>query len=126
MSTKNYGVSRINGVYELRTANETDPKANTSSLVKYYVSFTTFSLDVWQFGVSLNKSYTCGDIGLMTLEAELHKSNEKTGDPGEKLANGNFTATNVHFDAFRSSDVTDGVFQVAADCSYRPSDVTDG
>ena len=30
-----YGVSRINGVYELRTANETDPKTNSSVLVKY-------------------------------------------------------------------------------------------
>jgi len=122
-STNYYGVSRINGVYELRTANETDPKTNSSVLVKYYVSFTTFTMDPWQFGVSLNRSYTCLDLGLVTLEAELHKSNEPTGDPGEKLANGNFTATSVQFDAFRSSDVTDGVFQVAADCSYRPSDV---
>jgi len=122
-TTNFYGVSRINGVYELRTVNETDPKTNSSALVKYYVSFTTFTLDVWQFGVSLNRSYTCGDVGLMTLEAELHKSNENAGDPGERLANGNFTATNVHFDAFRPSDVTEDKFQTASDCSYRPSDV---
>ena len=54
-STNYYGVSRINGVYELRTANETDPKTNSSVLVKYYVSFTTFTMDPWQFGVSLNR-----------------------------------------------------------------------
>ena len=53
--TNYYGVSRINRVYELKIANETDPKTNSSCLVKYYVSFTTFTLDPWQLGVPLNR-----------------------------------------------------------------------
>ena len=54
-TTGHYGVSRINGVYELRSYNETDPKLNTTSVVKEYISFTTFGMNPWEFSVATNK-----------------------------------------------------------------------
>ena len=50
-----YGVSRMSGVYELRSYNETDPKLNTTSVVKEYISFTTFGMNPWEFSVATNK-----------------------------------------------------------------------
>jgi len=118
-----YGVSRIKGVYELNSHNETDPKTNATVLVRDYISFTTFNLQPWEFSVAKNRSYMCLDLGTKSMEAELHKSNEPGGDPGEKLRNATFTAKNVQFDAFRPDTIHAGVFQVPSDCSYRPNDV---
>jgi len=122
-TTNVYGVSLIKGVYELKSRNETDPKTNSTVLVKDYVSFTTFNLQPWEFSVSKNRSYMCLDLGTKSMEAELHKSNENGGDPGEKLRNATFSATHVQFDAFRTENIPDGVYQVPSDCSYRPNDV---
>ena len=91
-TTNVYGVSLIKGVYELKSRNETDPKTNSTVLVKDYVSFTTFNLQPWEFSVSKNRyksfvtllcyklktflrSYMCLDLGTKSMEAELHKSN---------------------------------------------------
>ena len=54
-STGHYGVSKINGVYEWRSLNGTDPKTNQSILVKDIISFTTFALSPWKFSVETNK-----------------------------------------------------------------------
>ena len=54
-TTNVYGVSLIKGVYELKSRNETDPKTNSTVLVKDYVSFTTFNLQPWEFSVSKNR-----------------------------------------------------------------------
>ena len=70
-----YGVSKISGVYDLKTVNQTDPEKNTSTLIKDYISFTTFSMSPWEFMVQRNKSYLCSDLGSKSMEAELHKSN---------------------------------------------------
>jgi len=122
-TTGHYGVSKINGVYEWRSLNGTDPKTNQTILVKDIISFTTFALSPWKFSVETNKSYLCLDLGSMSMEAELHKSNEPALDPGEKLPNATFSATDVRLDAFRAVTVPTGVFQTPADCSYRPNDV---
>ena len=155
-STGHYGVSKINGVYELRSYDDKD-KDNKTILVKDIISFTTFVMNPWEFSVATNKSvrvilcqcllivicfrsYLCLDLGSKSMEAELHKSNGRRGlmitgsrfdsllsehplDPGEKLPNATFSATDVRFDAFRPVSVPSGKFQTPADCSYRPNDV---
>ena len=50
-----YGVSKINGVYEWKSVNGTDPKTNQSIVIKDIISFTTFTLSTWKFSVETNK-----------------------------------------------------------------------
>ena len=50
-----YGVSKINGVYEWKSVNGTDPKTNESIVIKDIISFTTFTLSTWKFSVELDK-----------------------------------------------------------------------
>ena len=78
-------MSKISGVYELKTYNETDPEQNSTYLVKDYVSFTTFKMNPWEFSVTQNKSYLCSDLGKKSMEAELHKSNGKHRKDQEAL-----------------------------------------
>ena len=57
-TTKNmYGVSKISGVYALRSynGNETDPRTNNTKMVRDLISFTTFNMNPMQFTVALNK-----------------------------------------------------------------------
>merc|ERR1719312_1997344 len=59
-TTRHYGVSRINGVYEWRSHRGTDLKTNQTIVIKDIISFTTFTLSTWKFSVELDKSYvTC-------------------------------------------------------------------
>ena len=50
-----YGVSKINGVYEWKSVNGTDPKTNQTIVIKDIISFTTFTLSTWKFSVETNK-----------------------------------------------------------------------
>jgi len=126
-----YGVSKINAVYELRTynktINQTQPDKNTTIPVNItvtdFISMTTFAMNPRQFVVPQNRSYLCMNAGSESLEAELHSSDENSGDPGNKLANATLTIKLAQFDAFRSHSLPDGVFQTPSDCSYRPNDV---
>ena len=54
-TTGHYGVSKINGVYEWKSSNGTDPKTNQSIVIKDIISFTTFTLSTWKFSVETNK-----------------------------------------------------------------------
>ena len=50
-----YGVSKMSGVYALRSYNFTDPSTNNTEIVKDLISFTTFNMNPMQFTVALNK-----------------------------------------------------------------------
>ena len=54
-TTGHYGVSKINGVYEWKSSNGTDPKTNQTIVIKDIISFTTFTLSTWKFSVETNK-----------------------------------------------------------------------
>ena len=86
--------------------------------VKDLISFTTFNMNPMKFNVALNKSYTCMRLVSLSMEAELHKSNEHPLDPGLKLANATLTLNSVQLDAFRAVTVPAGVFQTPSSCAY--------
>ena len=113
-----YGVSKMSGVYTLRSYNETDPRTNKTEMVRDLISFTTFNMYTMKFTVALNKSFTCMQLGSVSMEAELHKSNEHPLDPGLKLANATLTLNSVQMDAFRAVTVPAGVFQTPSSCAY--------
>ena len=113
-----YGVSKISGVYALRSYNQTDPRTNKTEMVRDLISFTTFNMYTMKFTVALNKSFTCMQLGSVSMEAELHKSNEHPLDPGLKLANATLTLNTVQLDAFRAVTVPAGVFQTPSSCAY--------
>jgi len=129
-TSSSYGVSKISAVYEHRTyliqVNTTNPD-NTTTVVNQtvleYISMSTFTMNPWEFLVPENRSYLCMDVGSKSMTAELHKSTEAGGAPGERLANSTLTAKKVQFDAFRSASAPPNEFQLPSDCSYRPNDI---
>jgi len=130
-TSSSYGVSKISAVYEHRTyliqVNTTNPDTNTTTLVNQtvleYISMSTFAMTPWEFLVPENRSYLCMDVGSKSMTAELHKSTEPGGSPGERLTNATLTAKRVQFDAFRSTSAPPNEFQLPSDCSYRPNDI---
>jgi len=130
-TSSSYGVSKISAVYEHKTyliqVNTTNPDTNTTVLVNQtvleYISMSTFSMSPWEFLVPENRSYLCMDVGSKSMIAELHKSTEPGGSPGERLTNATLTAKRVQFDAFRSPSAPPNQFQLPSDCSYRPNDI---
>jgi len=122
-----YGVYKIEGVYELdkTVKNETDENGTVigNTTVTNYVSFGTYGLNPFEFQTPINRSFLCLDLGVMSMPAELHESDEPDGASGEKLNNVTFTAKKVQFDAFRSANVSQDTFQTSLDCRYKPSDV---
>jgi len=130
-TSSQYGVSKISAVYEYRTyvvqVNTTLPGENTTTLVNQtvleYISMSTFAMSPWEFLVPENRSYLCMDVGSKSMIAELHKSTEPGGSPGERLTNATLTAKRAQFDAFRSPSAPPSQFQLPSDCSYRPNDI---
>jgi len=130
-TSSSYGVSKISAVYEHRTylvqVNTTNPDTNATTLVNQtvleYISMSTFAMTPWEFLVPENRSYLCMDVGSKSMTAELHKSTEPGGSPGERLTNATLTAKRVQFDAFRSTSAPPNEFQLPSDCSYRPNDI---
>jgi len=126
-----YGVNKIEGVYEtkhfIKMVNVTDPDTNVTTSTNesfiQYVSFTSFTLSPVEFPTPVNRSYLCLDVGVVSMHAELHDTSETGGGSGEKLNNANFTAKNVHFDAFRPTDYNPNFLQTPLDCDFKPSDV---
>jgi len=127
-STQQYGVSKISAVYELKRINVTVPKVvnettiNVTESVLEYITITTFQMDPWEFLVPENRSYLCVDVGDKSMRAELHRTDETGGSPGERLSNATISFKKVQFDAFRSPDSAPD-FQTPSDCSYRPNDI---
>jgi len=129
-SPPQYGVSKISAVYEYRTSIiqvNTTLDDNSTALVNQtvleYISMSTFAMNPWEFLVSENRSYLCMDVGHKSMIAELHKTTEPGGSPGERLTNATWTAKKVQFDAFRSSSAPLNQFQLPSDCSYHPNDI---
>ena len=54
-TTGRYGVSKIKGIYEWKSSNETDPKTNQTVVNKDIISFTTFTMSDLAFSVEINK-----------------------------------------------------------------------
>jgi len=126
-----YGVSKIDAVYELRNINTSTPTPgpdNTTILVNTtvveYISLSTFGMSPWVFLVPVKRSYLCSNINDIQMIAELHRTDENGGSPGERLFNATISAKKVQFDAFRSTNNTyPDEFQSPSDCNYRPNDV---
>jgi hypothetical protein len=126
---QNYGVSKIEAVYEVKkfhvVKNTTDPATKetipTNVTVTEFVSMTTFKMQPWAFLVPVNRSYLCTDDGRQMMHAELHRSDEHPGDGGVKLAEAVLSAANVQLDAFRVG-APEGEFQVSMDCTHGPND----
>ena len=54
-NTRHYGVSKINGVYEWKSVNGTDPKTNQTIVNKDIITFTICTMIPMAFSVELNK-----------------------------------------------------------------------
>lgn len=125
-----YGVSKIDAVYELRnfnTSSQVPGPDNTTvwvnTTVLEYISLSTFGMSPWVFLVPENRSYLCSNINNIQMIAELHRTDENGGSPGERLTNSTLSAKKVQFDAFRGSNTYPDEFQSPSDCNYRPNDV---
>lgn len=125
-----YGVSKIDAVYELRninTSSQVPGPDNTTvwvnTTVLEYISMSTFMMNPWVFLVPENRSYLCSNINDIQMIAELHRTDEQGGAPGERLTNSTMSAKKVQFDAFRGSNTYPDEFQSPSDCNYRPNDV---
>jgi len=129
-TTQQYGVSKISAVYELKYINKSTPQPGPDNSTIYvnetvlvYISLSTFGMDPMEFLVPENRSYLCVDVGAKSLIAELHRTDEDGGSPGERLFNTTLSAKKVQFDAFRGPHTFPDEFQTPSDCSYRPNDV---
>ena len=54
-NTGHYGVSKINGVFEWKSSNGTDPKTNQTVVIKDIIFITTFTMRALAFSVEINK-----------------------------------------------------------------------
>ena len=54
-TTGHYGVSKIDGVFEIKSSNGIDPKTKQTTVIKDIISITTFTMNALAFSVEINK-----------------------------------------------------------------------
>lgn len=127
VTANNYGVQKIEMVYEMKQFLKEVKNATTNGTdlipAIQYVSMTTYAFSSTQFATPLNRSFLCSDVGTIDLEARMDDTLTPTSQSGVKLSNATVTATRVELDAFRAKDARPNQFQIPLDCAFHPNDV---
>lgn len=114
-SSPMYGMTRFVAVFEVGKFNDSTSGNLTTSTVEMIYQAKSGNL---VFQTPLDRSYTCKNIDLVSLNTTLRYNNVLNAAMNAT----DMSATNVAFDAFRPKE-SPRSFRTPMDCDYKPNDI---